>query len=100
MSKLKQKRWEKVTERKTTIKGRPVDVAIFQKGDFQIEVVVNEIDHVERITTSPKRWLHKNPVIPIGERDDRGRPLYKVIRLNKRISDSPKTLVRKKRSRK
>ena len=58
-------------------------IAVFQKGNVKVEVALNEIDHVERLTTSPNKWLETRIVIPTGKRDDKGIPIYMVVRPKK-----------------
>jgi len=92
MNKMGPKEWKKVKFTKKVVSGKPVDVAIYQKGKHRIEIPLNQIDHIERITSSPRRWLKSHPVIPLGEKDERGEPLYKVIKLNDHIARSKKPL--------
>jgi len=63
---------------------------IYQNDTERIEVRMNEIDLIETITINPKIWLGSNPVIPLGKTDNKGNPLYKVVKLNENIAKSKK----------
>ena len=89
--------WKKLREHRRVIYGKTVRVAEYRRGDHKIEIPVNKIDHIIRITNSPQRWLNKHPVVPLGKQDDNGFPLYKVIRLNEQIAKSTKDIRKLKR---
>jgi len=97
MNKRKSKQWKKLRERRRVIGGKTVKVAEFRRGQHKIEITTNEIDHIIKITSSPENWLNKHPMVPLGQKDDSGSPLYKVIRLNKQIAKSTKTAWKPKR---
>lgn len=86
MPKLRSRTFKKVKHTKARIRGKSIDVAVFRRGNLEVQVPFNEIDQVETITTHPKRWMGSKLVIPIGKRDEEGFPIYKVIRLNKDIA--------------
>lgn len=91
MTELSRRSFKRVKYQKKKIHGKLVDVVVFQRGGFKVEVTLNKIDQIDRLTTSPKRWLNTNPVIPIGRRDENGLPIYKVVRLDKHIAKMRKT---------
>lgn len=76
---MKSKKFRRVEVYERVINGKTTRIAVFQKADLRIEVRLNEVDHIERLTTSPKKWLDSRIVIPTGRRDEKGRPVYKVL---------------------
>ena len=70
---------------KRTLNGKVLRWAVYKRKELTIEIRLNDVDHVERLTTSPKKWLDSRIVIPIGKRDERGLPIYKVVRPKEQI---------------
>ena len=80
------KKFRKIRTYNAIKNGRKTTVAVFERGRLRVEVNLNEIDHVEALTTSPKKWLESKIVFPTGQSDSSGKPIYAVVRPRKTFS--------------
>ncbi|NVM55364.1 MAG: hypothetical protein HWN66_16780 [Candidatus Helarchaeota archaeon] len=67
-------------------------VGLYRKGSRIYEIPIDETDYLITVTTSPKRWFNKNLVVPIGESDEKGNPIYKVLDLKKKFRKNDKLI--------
>lgn len=47
----------------------------------EIRFPVDNTDVLLALTTEPEKWYNEHPTIPIGQYDEQGHPLYKVVDL-------------------
>jgi DNA gyrase/topoisomerase IV subunit A len=71
----------KINNKHVKINGISETFAVYRNGQNNYEIQVDETDRILCLTTTPEEYLDKKLTIPTGQRDNEGRPIYKVVEL-------------------